>query len=159
MNLKAVVRLIVCLAVTFCAPALGSYFTRQSLSGWYADLNKPFFNPPSWLFGPVWTVLYLLMGIAVFLVWQKGSGNRLVRTAIGLYIMQLFLNGLWSPIFFGLKMPFLAFFEILLLWCAVVLTIWAFARVSKPAALLLVGYIGWISFAAVLNFSIWMLNR
>ena len=158
MKLKAAVGFIVCLAVTFIAPAVGVIFTRQAVSGWYANLNKPFFNPPSWLFGPVWTVLYLLMGIAVFLVWQKGYGNRLVRVAICLYVLQLVLNGLWSPIFFGLKMPFFALCEILLLWAAIVFTIWSFAKVSIPAALLLLGYVVWVSFAAVLNFSIWILN-
>jgi benzodiazapine receptor len=159
MKLKAAARLIVCLGVTFIVAAVGSIFTREAVSGWYANLNKPIFNPPSWLFGPVWTVLYLLMGVAVFLVWQKGYGNRQVRIAIWLYALQLVLNGLWSPIFFGLKMPFLAFCEILLLWVAIVLTIRAFARVSLASALLLAGYIAWVSFAAVLNFSIWMLNR
>ena len=159
MKFKTAVRLIICLAVTFIAPVVGAIFTREAVSGWYANLNKPFFNPPSWLFGPVWTALYILMGVAVFLVWQKGYGNRLVKIAIWLYVLQLVLNGLWSPIFFGLKMPFLAFCEILVLWAAIVLTIWAFARVSIAAAFLLAGYIGWVSFAAVLNFSIWMLNR
>ena len=149
MKLKAAARLIVCLGVTFIVAAVGSIFTREAVSGWYANLNKPIFNPPSWLFGPVWTVLYLLMGVAVFLVWQKGYGNRQVRIAIWLYALQLVLNGLWSPIFFGLKMPFLAFCEILLLWVAIVLTIRAFARVSLASALLLAGYIAYMGWLVV----------
>jgi tryptophan-rich sensory protein len=159
MKLNTVIKLIICLGVTFTAPLIGSFFTRQAVSDWYANLNKPFFTPPNWLFGPVWTVLYLLMALSAFLVWQKGLANPLVKVSLALYLLQLILNCLWTPLFFGLKMPLVAFCEIVMLWCVIVLTILAFARVSIPAALLLLAYIVWTSFAAVLNFSIWMLNR
>ncbi len=159
MKLTIAIKFIVCLAVTFSIALAGSVFTRSALSEWYINLNKTFFTPPDWLFGPVWTVLYLLMALSAFLVWNKGLAIPAVRTALVVYLLQLILNFLWSAIFFGLRMPFFAFIEILLLWTAIVLTILAFARVSTAAALLLLPYIFWTSFAAVLNLSIWLLNR
>ncbi len=159
MKLTIVIKLIVCLALTFSAAFVGSLFTREAVPDWYANLNKPFFTPPDWLFGPVWTALYLLMAISAFIVWQKGLADPAVRIALTIYLLQLILNALWSVFFFGLKMPMPAFIEIILLWTAIGLTIFAFARVSIFAAVLLVPYILWVSFAAVLNFSIWLLNR
>ncbi len=159
MKLTIVIKLIVCLAVTFSAAFIGSLFTRGAIPDWYANLNKPSFTPPNWLFGPVWTILYLLMAISAFIIWKKGLANPAVRIALAFYLIQLVLNALWSVIFFGWNMPGLSFIEILLLWTAIGLTIITFARVSIPAALLLVPYILWVSFAAVLNFSIWLLNR
>jgi benzodiazapine receptor len=153
------IKFIICLAVTFTPAVIGSLFTRQAISDWYAYLNKPSFTPPDWLFGPVWTLLYLLMAVSAFLVWQKGLANPLVKIALALYLLQLILNGLWTPLFFGAKLLLVAFCEIVVLWVAIVLTILAFARVSTPAAVLLLPYIVWTSFAAVLNFSIWLLNR
>ena len=147
------------MALTFCAPLIASLFTRQAITDWYVHLNKPFFTPPDWLFGPVWTVLYFLMAVSALLVWNKGLSNPSVKIALFLYLLQLVLNGLWMPLFFGLKMPLLAFCEIVLLWSAIILTILAFYRVSIAAALLLFPYIAWTSFAAVLNFSLWLLNR
>jgi len=159
MKLTIVIKFIVCLALTFSAALLGSLFTRNAVSDWYANLNKPIFTPPDWLFGPVWTALYLLMALSALLVWHKGLENPAVRIALALFLVQLILNALWTPLFFGLKMPLVAFIEILLLLAAIGLTIMAFTRVSIPAALLLLPYILWTSFAAVLNFSIWLLNR
>lgn len=159
MKLTIVIKFIVCVALTFSAALLGSLFTRNAVSDWYANLNKPIFTPPDWLFGPIWTALYLLMALSALLVWQKGLENPAVRIALALFLVQLILNALWTPLFFGLKMPLVAFIEILLLLTAIGLTIIAFARVSIPAALLLLPYILWTSFAAVLNFSIWLLNR
>jgi len=159
MKLTIVIKFIVCLALTFSAALLGSLFTRNAVSDWYANLNKPIFTPPDWLFGPVWTALYLLMALSALLVWHKGLENPAVRIALALFLVQLILNALWTPLFFGLKMLLVAFIEILLLLTAIGLTIMAFARVSIPAALLLLPYILWTSFAAVLNFSIWLLNR
>ena len=159
MKLPVVIKFIVCLALTFSAAFLGALSTRSAISDWYANLNKPFFTPPDWLFGPVWTLLYLLMALSAFLVWQKGLETPIVRIALALYLLQLILNGLWTPLFFGLKMPLVAFIEIILLWIAIVFTIVASARVSMAAALLLLPYIIWTSFAAALNFSIWLLNR
>ena len=154
-----VIKFVVCLALTFSAALIGSIFTREAVIDWYATLNKPFFTPPDWLFGPVRTILYLLMAISAFIVWQKGIANPAVRIALILYLLQLILNALWSVIFFGLKLPMLAFIEILLLWGAIGFTILAFAKVSIFASILLVPYILWTSFAAILNFSIWLLNR
>jgi len=159
MKLTIVIKFIVCLAVTFSAAFIGSLFTREAVPDWYANLNKPSFTPPNWLFGPVWTILYLLMAISAFIVWQKGLAKPAVRIALTFYLIQLILNSLWSVIFFGLKLPLPAFIEILMLWLAICFTILAFARVSILAVLLLLPYILWVSFAAVLNFSIWLLNR
>jgi benzodiazapine receptor len=159
MKPNAIAKLVVCLVVTLSAGFIGSFFTRPAISGWYSNLNKPFFTPPGWLFGPVWTALYLLMAVSAFIIWQKGLALPAVKTALALYLLQLALNFLWTPVFFGLKMPLLAFVEILLLCAAVVLTIRAFARISIFASALLLPYILWTCFAAVLNFSIWFLNR
>jgi benzodiazapine receptor len=159
MKLTIVIKLIICLALTFSAAFVGSIFTHDAVTNWYTTLNKPSFTPPDWLFGPIWTILYLLMAISAFIVWQKGLANPAVRVALIFYLIQLILNALWSVIFFGLKLPWLSFIEILLLWSAIAFTILAFVRVSIIAALLLVPYILWVSFAAVLNFSIWLLNR
>ena len=132
---------------------LGSFFTASSVSTWYVTLNKPSFNPPNWVFGPVWTVLYILMGISLFLVWK--SDNRLAFILFG---VQLGLNLLWSLLFFGLQQPFFAFIEIVLLWGAIIATIIVFYSISRIAALLLVPYILWVTFAAILNFMIYWLN-
>jgi len=153
-------KLVASFGLTFAAPLIGSLFTtREAISDWYAGLNRPFFTPPAWLFGPVWTILYALMALSAFIIWQKGLGSAAVKIALGLYIAQLALNALWTPLFFGLQMPLLAFVEILLLWLAILGTIWAFSTVSTPAALLLMPYLLWTTFAAVLNGSIWLLNR
>ena len=153
------IKIIISLAVTFSAPVIASFVTAPGSSDWYANLNKPFFNPPGWVFGPVWTALYILMAVSAALVWQKGLAGPIVRMALALYLVQLVLNGLWTPLFFGAKMPLLAFIDIVLLWAAIILTILAFVRVSRYAALLMLPYLAWTSFAAVLNFSLWYLNR
>ncbi|OHB61460.1 MAG: TspO protein [Planctomycetes bacterium RBG_13_46_10] len=159
MKLAIVIKFIVCLALTFSVAFVGSIFTRDAVPDWYAALNKPSFTPPNWLFGPVWTILYLLMSISAFIVWQKGLTQSAGRIALIFYLIQLILNALWSVIFFGLKLPLAAFIEIILLWSSIVFTILTFARVSMLAAVLLVPYILWVFFAAVLNFFIWFLNR
>ncbi|MHC4617519.1 MAG: TspO/MBR family protein [Planctomycetota bacterium] len=160
MKLAIFIRLLACLGVTFSVPFITSVFmTRASVSVWYAGLNKPFFTPPDWLFAPVWTILYFLMGVSVFLVWQRGLERHRVRPAMALYLVQLILNALWTPLFFGLRMPFLALVELVALLTAIVLTLFAFASVSALAAWLLVPYLAWTSFAAILNGAIWWLNR
>ncbi len=125
---------------------------------WYAELVKPALTPPSWVFGPAWTTLYALMGIAAFLVWKQGWEKKRVKVALGVFGVQLFLNVIWSIIFFGFKSPGWALVDIVLLWLAIVLTLAAFYKVSKPAAYLLLPYILWVSFALYLNYSIWILN-
>lgn len=140
------------------AGIIGGIFTAQSVQTWYVGLTKPFFSPPNWLFGPVWITLYLMMGIALYLVWQKSGSMEASRRMFASFFVQLFLNGLWSFVFFGLRSPFWGFIEITVLWASIVVTIALFWRASVPAALLLVPYALWVTFAAVLNLSLWRLN-
>ena len=140
------------------AGIVGSVFTAPSITTWYTTLTKPSFNPPSWVFGPVWTTLFALMGIAAFLVWKKGFEHKNVRIALWVFISQLILNTLWSIIFFGLHSPGAAFIEIIFLWLSIVTMIALFYKISKAAAYLIIPYILWVSFAAFLNYSIWILN-
>ena len=151
---KILIAVIVCLGIGF----FSSFATQSSIDTWYESLNKPFFNPPDWIFGPVWTVLYILMGIAAGLVWSKGFYHKWVQTALYHFIFQLLFNGLWSIVFFGFQSPGFAFLNILVLLVLIILTIKWFKVVSKKAAYLLYPYLLWVSFAAVLNFSIWQLN-
>lgn len=147
------------LAVLICQSAgvIGSVFTTSSLESWYQKLVKPSFNPPGWLFGPVWISLYLLMGISLYLVWirrpEQGTFAALVFFGI-----QLLLNTLWSVVFFGLQRPGLAFLEILFLFTAILVTAFLFFKISRPAAYLMIPYLIWVGFASVLNYFIWRLN-
>jgi tryptophan-rich sensory protein len=155
-----IAKLVVSCAVPFLVGLMGSLFTTaDSLGNWYADLNKPFFNPPNWIFGPVWTTLYIMMGISAFLVWQKDINSKAVRIVLACFIVQLFLNGIWTPLFFGLHSPLLGLIDIVLLLNAIIVTIFAFFQISRIAALLLVPYLAWVSFATVLNASLYFLNR
>lgn len=142
------------LALCFAAAAFGTQFGPGD---WYAALRKPAWNPPNRLFGPVWTVLYTMMGVAAWLVWRRG-GWRAQARPLGLFMVQLALNAAWSGLFFGLRRPDLAFGEILLLWAAILATALAFRPVSAAAGWLLVPYLAWVGFAAVLNFTLWRLN-
>ncbi|WP_435360108.1 TspO/MBR family protein [Haloarchaeobius sp. DFWS5] len=127
-------------------------------SDWFASLEKPWFYPPGWLFGVVWTLLFTLMGIALYMVWEAGWDQRTVRVAVAAFALQMMFNVAWTPAFFGLENPGLGLAVILTLWPLVVVTIWAFDRVDRTAALLLVPYLCWVTFAAVLNGAIWWLN-
>ncbi|MBI2514672.1 tryptophan-rich sensory protein [Candidatus Wolfebacteria bacterium] len=189
MKLNNAFKFVIAIAVSELAGIIGSVFTVSAIpthsagsgQSWYAGLIKPALNPPSWVFGPVWTTLYALMGIALYLVWKNDwkvknhicEGKRKAwnylserlwigswqkENAIAIFGIQLFLNILWSLIFFGLKSPDLAFFEILALWVAILFTIINFYRISKASAYLLLPYILWVSFASYLNYSIWILN-
>ena len=140
------------------AGAIGSVFTFSSLDNWYLLLEKPAFNPPSWIFFPVWVTLYTLMGISLYLFWEKGSQQQDIKVGLLIFGIQLGLNALWSFLFFGLKSPYYAFVEIILLWLAVFLTILKFWKISKIASYLLLPYILWVSFAMLLNYYIWILN-
>lgn len=151
-------KLIIAVVVSELAGVIGSIFTVSAIPTWYATLAKPALNPPSWLFGPIWTTLYLLMGIAAFLVWRKGWNSKGVKAALSLFAVQLILNAVWSIIFFGLHSPAWALIEIMAMWIAIVATIAAFAKISRPAAWLLMPYIAWVSFALYLNYAIWRLN-
>jgi translocator protein len=152
-------KLVVAVVVSEVAGIIGSIFTISAIPRWYATLAKPAINPPAWIFAPVWTTLYLLMGIAAFLVWRKGWDVKGVKAALSLFAIQLILNALWSIIFFGLHSPAWALVEIIAMWIVIVATIVVFAKISRAAAWLLAPYILWVSFAAYLNYSIWMLNR
>ncbi len=155
--MKNVFALIIAIVITELAGVIGGLFTTQAIPDWYVTLAKPEWTPPNWLFGPVWIVLYALMGVAAFLVWKKRNVKP-VRMALGVFAAQLALNLAWSLIFFGWRNPGLAFAEIVVLWLAIVWTAAAFYKVSKPAAWLLFPYLLWVSFAACLNYVIWMLN-
>lgn len=158
MQIRNTAKLVIAIVGSELAGIIGSVFTAPAIAEWYTTITKPELNPPAWVFGPVWTTLFALMGIAAFLVWKQGLERRDVRIALGIFVGQLALNTLWSILFFGLQSPGAAFIEIVILWFAILATIVAFARISRPAAWLLVPYILWVSFASYLNFSIWMLN-
>ncbi len=157
MKLKRVIGFIVAIIVCELAGFIGAIFTTPSIPTWYATLSKPFFNPPSFVFAPVWTLLYALMGISLYLVWEKREKIK-TKIPLVLFFFQLILNTIWSILFFGLKNPLLAFVEIILLWITLLFTIIKFYPVSKKAALLLVPYILWVSFASILNLAIFLLN-
>jgi tryptophan-rich sensory protein len=152
--MRETLTLILFLAATFGAAAFGAQFAPGE---WYAGLEKPPWNPPNWLFGPVWTMLYLLMAVSGWLVW-KTAGWRGGATALGCFAVQLLLNAAWSWIFFGLHRPGLAFGEIVVLWCAIAATIVLFWRVRPLSGALLLPYLLWVSFAAILNLRLWQLN-
>ncbi|HTK33399.1 MAG TPA: TspO/MBR family protein [Candidatus Paceibacterota bacterium] len=158
MNIKTSLKLVSAIVLSELAGIVGSFFTVSSITTWYADIIRPTFSPPNWIFGPVWTTLFALMGIALFLVWQKGLAQRDVKIAVALFLAQLILNVCWSIIFFGAHNPGGAFVEILFLWIAILATIIAFFKISKLAGYLLVPYIAWVTFAAFLNYAIWTLN-
>lgn len=158
MKIANISRLIVSILVCQLAGIVGSAFTRASIPTWYATLQKPAFTPPNWLFAPVWFFLYLLMGIAAYLVWNKGIQNRGVSIALSIFGIQLVLNIFWSFFFFKLQSPLYGFVEIVILWLAILLTILYFLKISRTASLLLLPYLFWVSFAAVLNFYIMKLN-
>lgn len=158
MKINNTLKLIISLIIPQLAGALGSFFTFDSLKDWYVVLEKPALNPPSWIFGPVWTILFLLMGFALYLVW-KDEDMKSKGLAYWTFGIQMVLNALWSIIFFGLNNPGIAFIEIILLWLAIVASIITFSKISKLAAWLLIPYILWVSFASYLNYSIWILNK
>ena len=157
-TLIAISKLITSIIVCQLAGVVGSIFTTPAIPTWYATLRKPSFTPPNWVFSPVWISLFVLMGIAAFLVWNKGLSDQRVKTALGIFALQLILNVLWSAMFFGLRSPLAGLIEIAVLWVAILLTILYFFRVSEAAGILLIPYFLWVSFAAFLNFSIWRLN-
>lgn len=146
------------LVASFSAAALGSAATATSVGTWYRTLNKPVWNPPAWLFGPVWTLLYVLMAVAAWRVWRRSEATAARRT-LGLFGAQLALNALWSGLFFGLRRPDLAFAEVLVLWALLVAMLLRFWRADRVAGALWAPYVAWVSFASVLNGTVWWLNR
>jgi translocator protein len=157
MKLKEILKLITGILICQAAGFLGSLFTTPAIPTWYAALRKPFFNPPDGIFGPVWTGLYFLMGISFFMVWRRADHPGF-KTALIFFFIQLVLNISWSIAFFGLRSPWLGFLDIVLLWIAIILTTWAFYKISKGAGLLFLPYLVWVSFAIVLNLSLCALN-
>jgi len=153
--IKLALSILACLVAGF----IGSAATMPSIPTWYASLQKPAFNPPNWIFAPVWTTLFIMMGVAAFLVWDKGLENKKVRISLAIFGLQLLLNVLWSMLFFGLQSPLYAFIDILVLWALILATMIYFYRISAAAAYLLIPYILWVSFASALNLSIVILNR
>lgn len=158
MQIQELPRLIICILICQSAGIIGSFFTSSSVSTWYATLNKPEFTPPGWVISTVWIILFALMGISLFLVWREGADRPKVKSALYIFIAQLIVNVLWSGAFFGLRSPLAGIIVIAALWALILLTIIKFWPISRAAALLLVPYILWVSFAAFLNFTIWRLN-
>jgi len=148
------ISVLLCLVIGF----LSSFATQSSVNDWYVTLNKPSFNPPNWIFAPVWTILYILMGISAGLVWARGFYHIWVKTALYHFGFQLLLNALWSIVFFGLMQPLLALFVIIALVIMLLFTFKWFKIVNKTAAYMLIPYIIWVSFATILNYKIWELN-
>lgn len=151
---KIIIAILICLLIGF----LSSFATQSSVDDWYVTLNKPSFNPPNWIFAPVWTFLYILMGAAAGIVWGKGLHHLWVKTAMYHFGFQLLLNALWSIVFFGLQSPAWALWVIIALIISIILTIKWFRIVSKKAAFLMIPYLLWVVFATLLNFKIWQLN-
>ena len=147
--------ILVCLLAGF----VGQFFTFPSIATWYARLNKPPLNPPNWIFGPVWTLLYILMAVALYLVISDKKKWSDISEGVYSFALQLVLNSYWSIIFFGYHLPLLAAVELAALWCAILATIILFYQTSKTATWLMVPYILWVSFAGYLNIAIWWLNR
>lgn len=158
MKTNSFFKLIIAIMVSELAGIIGSVFTMSAIPNWYATLIKPVLNPPSWIFGPVWTTLYALMGISAFLIWRNGLNRSDIRKALSVFGLQLILNALWSIVFFGLQSPAWAFVNIVAMWIVIIWTMILFYKISKPAMWLLLPYILWVSFAGYLNYSIWMLN-
>jgi len=156
--LSNILKLIISIVICQLAGVIGSFFTMDSIPTWYAALNKPDFNPPNWIFGPVWIFLYLLMGISLFLVWRENLKNDHVKSAFVIFMVQLILNTFWSIVFFGMQSITGGLIIILLLWLFIILTIIRFRKVSAIASMLLIPYLLWVTFAAVLNFYIYKLN-
>lgn len=153
-----ILKLVISVGICFLVGFIGSALTLPSIPTWYATLNKPIFSPPNWIFGPVWTFLYLLMGISLYIIWNKNLKSKNKDRAVKLFTLQLILNLLWSLVFFGLHQPLLAFITIVILWISIFVTIKYFYRISKLGAYLLIPYILWVSFASLLNLFIVGLN-
>jgi len=157
MKFEDIVKLVVVFAASFLAALLGSLFTIPNIPSWYVSLNKPSFSPPDWLFGPVWTILYILMAVALYLIW-RGPKSKQRDSAIALYAAQLIMNVLWSIAFFGLHSVLLGLALILVLFVLLLLTTYEFYKISRPAAYAMVPYMLWVGFAALLNGAIYLLN-
>jgi len=157
-KLRYAFKLIISIVACQCAGLIGSAFTTPAIPTWYAALEKPSFTPPNWLFAPAWITLYILMGISASIVWRRGLDDARIRTALITFLIQLVFNVLWSVVFFGLESPLYGVIVIVILWIAIMLTIVKFFRISTLSGILLLPYIGWVTFAATLNISVFILN-
>jgi benzodiazapine receptor len=164
-GMRPIYKLLISLALAFAAAGIGSFFTISAIPTWYAELAKPSFNPPAWVFGPAWSLLYTLMGVALFRVWNskhsaptRGSAKPARTLAFVLFVVQLVLNALWTIVFFGLHQLGPALIVIAALWLAILACIVTFWRLERTAALLLLPYLAWVTFASLLNFAVWRLN-
>lgn len=155
--MKKLFQLTTSISVCLLAGAVGSAFTIRSIPTWYAGLNKPFFSPPNWLFGPVWTTLYLLMGVSLYFIFLKENEN--ITKPVKIFLLHLAVNSLWSIVFFGMRSPGIAFIVIVALWYMIYYLVRIFYKIEKSASYLLIPYLAWVSFASILNFSIWVLNK
>ena len=153
-----ILKLVISVGICFLVAFIGSALTLPSIPAWYSMLNKPIFSPPNWIFGPVWTILYFLMGLSLYIIWNKNLKNKNKDQAIKIFILQLILNLSWSFVFFSLHQPLLALITIIILWFFILMTIKYFYKISKLAAYLLIPYILWVSFASLLNLFIVGLN-
>lgn len=156
---KNIYKLVASIAICQGAGLIGSFFTISSINSWYNLLNQPSFRPPNWLFGPVWTTLYTLMGISVYWIWMKGTKKKTVRNAITLFLVHIVLNTSWSIVFFGLHNIGLALVNIVALLIMINVMMIKFYKIDRNASYILIPYILWVSFATALNYSIWMLNK
>lgn len=154
---RNILGLTVALTACYGAAAMGGIFSAQGVGDWYQALAKPSWTPPAWIFGPVWTVLYGMMAMAAWLIWKR-CDQKIGTVPISLFLFQLALNAIWSPLFFGLHRVDIALIDIVLLWVVVAATVWVFLRRDLTAGLLLIPYLLWITFATGLNFAIWRLN-
>lgn len=156
-TLKYISSLLICLLIPLTIGGLSGFFTSSAISTWYVTLNKPSFNPPNYLFAPVWTTLFTLMGISLFMIWKTAKGYRR-NNALLIFTIQIVLNFFWSILFFNFENPGLALIEIVMLWTSILMMIIYFGRVNRIAAILQIPYLLWVSFASILNTAIWHLN-
>lgn len=156
---KSFSKLFFSIAICQAAGLIGTIFTVSSIENWYKLLNQPSFQPPNWLFGPVWTILYTFMGISLYLIWIKGTKKKEVRQAIKLFFIHLILNSSWSIVFFGLHNILFALINIVILWILIVVVMVKFYKIDKKASFILIPYLAWVSFATVLNYYIWLMNK
>ncbi len=157
-KINKILKLIVSLILCQLPGLIGSFFTLQAIPNWYAYLNKPILNPPNWLFAPVWTLIYLSLGISFFLIWQSNQSQIKKKMAYYVFFVQLILNAFWSIFFFGLRSPLLALIEIIFLWIIIAWNIKLFYQLHRLAGLILIPYLLWVTFATYLTFSIFLLN-
>ncbi len=157
--MKKLIKFVISILICQLAGVIGSLFTVPNINSWYINLSKPLLSPPNWVFGPVWITLYLLMGISLFIIWNKGLNDTFRKNAFYLFIIQLVFNSLWSIVFFGMHQLLLSVVVIIMLWLLIFINIVHFGKISKTAGLLLIPYLLWVSFATYLNISIYLLNR